>query len=88
MPTEKNKAYKEIKEHGLEAYRERVETKKRQIIESDLQKHLVPITFTIQGKLKRGFCNQVLRQGYVKADLCREIFKYYYETHPNGKNFY
>lgn len=81
-----NSYYSKIKEKGIEVHREEVEQKKIECILKKAESHSMPVMARLEGTLKKNFVDQVVRQGYKESELCREIFKFYYDNHPRFNN--
>lgn len=65
---------------------EEIEKKKIDSLLKRAEAHSMRVQAWIDGSAKKKFVNQVVQQGYKETELCREIFKFYYDNHPRVNN--
>lgn len=63
-----------------------IEKRKIENLLSKSENHSMVVLARLEGPLKKSYVDQVIRQGYKQSELCREIFKYYYDNHPRVNN--
>ncbi|CAB4126910.1 hypothetical protein UFOVP87_25 [uncultured Caudovirales phage] len=66
---------------------EEIEKRKMENLLKKAECHSMQVKARLEGSLKRNFVEQVKKQGYKQSELCREIFKFYYDHHQNCNKY-